>query len=39
MDGEISKPTVSIDGLVIVEDGVFLDKVMETDYKLSKGDA
>lgn len=38
MDGEISKPTISIDELVIVEDGVFVDKVMETDYKLSKGD-
>ena len=28
MDGEIRKPTISIDGLVIVKNGVFLDKAM-----------
>jgi leucyl aminopeptidase (aminopeptidase T) len=28
MDFEINKPTISIDGLVIVEDGIFLDEVM-----------
>lgn len=31
MDCEISKPTISIDGLVIVENGVFLDRVMKTE--------
>ena len=31
MDCEINKPTISIDGLVIVENGVFLDKVMDTE--------
>lgn len=29
MDCEINKPTISIDGLVIVEKGIFLDEVME----------
>jgi len=28
MDGEVSKPTISIDGLVIVKDGVFQDQAM-----------
>lgn len=28
MDGEVCRPTISVDGLVIVEDGVFLDGVM-----------
>ena len=28
MDGEIRKPTISIDGLVIIENGVFLDCAM-----------
>ncbi|MFC1509787.1 hypothetical protein ACFL60_08925 [Candidatus Omnitrophota bacterium] len=26
MDGEVSKPTISIDGLVIMKDGIFQDK-------------
>ena len=29
MDCEINKPTISIDGLVIVEHGIFLDEVMD----------
>jgi hypothetical protein len=29
MDFEINKPTISIDGLVIVEDGIFRDEVMK----------
>ena len=33
MDGEINKPTISIDGLVIVEGGVFLDKSIPTSNK------
>jgi leucyl aminopeptidase (aminopeptidase T) len=30
MDCEINKPTISIDGLVVVEDGIFLDEAMNT---------
>ncbi len=29
MDGEVCKPTISIDGLVIMKDGIFQDKAME----------
>ena len=29
MDGEMCKPTIRVDGLTIVEDGVFLDRAME----------
>jgi leucyl aminopeptidase (aminopeptidase T) len=28
MDGEVCRPTISVDGMVIVRDGVFLDDVM-----------
>ena len=28
MDGEVHKPTVSVDGLVVVKDGVFEDSLL-----------
>jgi leucyl aminopeptidase (aminopeptidase T) len=31
MDCEINKPSISIDGLVIVENGIFLDEVMDAE--------
>jgi hypothetical protein len=33
MDCEMTKPTISIDGLVIVENGVFLDEVMTAEQE------
>jgi leucyl aminopeptidase (aminopeptidase T) len=29
MDGEVRKPTISVDGLVVVDNGAFLDRVVE----------